>query len=63
MVPSIVSVGGFASLLRVDLEPMRRSSVLLLLSFRKLFCIQRVSEDRQDSMWERGGLWGDLVLR
>ena len=58
MVPSIVSVGGFASLLRVDLEPMRRSSVLLLLSFRKLFCIQRVSEDRQDSMWERGGVVG-----
>ena len=40
-VPSMVSVRlGF--LLRVDLELMRRSTVLLLLSLRKLCCIQVV---------------------
>ena len=50
-------------LLRVDLEPMRKSSVLLLLSLRKFFCIQDFKSVRQDSMWVRGGLWRDLVLR
>jgi hypothetical protein len=46
MVPLIVSEGGFVSLLRVDLEPMRRSSVLLLLRWRKFFCIKSLSSDR-----------------
>lgn len=62
MVPSMVRVGLLA-LLRVDLEPMRRNSVLLLFSLRKLFCIQVLIANRQELMWEREGLWGDLVLR
>jgi len=50
-------------LLRVALEPMRRNSVLLLLSLRKFCFIQVLIADRQELMWKRGGLWGDVVLR
>ena len=44
-------------LLRVDLVPMRRSSVLSLFSLRKLWVSQVCMVEMQVSMWVRGGFW------
>ena len=49
-------------LLRVDLVPMRRSSVLSLLSWRKLWVSHDFIVEMQVSMWVRGGFWVALVL-
>lgn len=49
-------------LLRVDLVPMRRSSVLSLLSLRKLWVSHVFIVEMQVSMWVRGGFWVVLVL-
>ena len=49
-------------LLRVDLVPMRRSSVLSLLSLRKLCVSHDFIVEMQVSMWVRGGFWVALVL-
>ena len=56
---SMVRVG-LLILLSVDLEPMRRNSILSLLTLRKLCCIQVLIADKQELTWERGGLWGVL---
>ena len=50
------------ALLRVDLMPRSRSSIVSLLRLRMLCCIHVFIAERQDSMWVRGGLRRDLVL-
>ena len=47
--PSMMMFGAgvFCDLVRVDLEPMSRASVLLLLSFRKFLLIQLLMSSRQ----------------
>ena len=46
---------------RVDLVPMR-NSVLSALSFRKLCDSQVLIEERQVSVWVRGGFWEEDVV-
>ena len=58
---SMVSETGTV-LLRVDLVPIRMSSVLSLLSLRKLWVSHVFMVEMQVSMWARGGFWVDLVL-
>ena len=59
-VPMVSEMGQV--LLRVDLVPMRRSSVLSLLSWRKLWVSHDFIVEMQVSMWVRGGFWVGLVL-
>ena len=59
-VPMVSEMGPV--LLRVDLVPMRRSSVFSLLSWRKLWASHDFIVEMQVSMWVRGGFWVDLVL-
>lgn len=47
---------------RVGLVQMRRSSVLSLLSLRKLWVSQVFIEEMQDFMWVLGQFWVDFVL-
>lgn len=61
VVSSMVRVMG-PVLLRVDLVPIRRSSVLSQLSLRKLWVSQVFIADIQVSMWERGGFFVDFVF-
>ena len=49
-------------LLTVDLVPMRRSSVLSLLSLRELRVSHAFIVEMQVSSWARGGFWVGLVL-
>ena len=48
--------------LRVDLVPMRRSSVLSLLSLRELWVSNVFIVEMQVSNWVRGGFWVGLVV-
>ena len=59
-VPMVSEMGPV--LLRVDLVPMGRSSVLSLLSWRKLWVSHDFTVEVQVSMWVRGGFWVGLVL-
>ena len=47
---------------RVDLVPMRRSSVLSALSLRKLWVNHDFIAEMQVSMWARGGFWVGFVV-
>ena len=48
--------------LRVDLVPMRRSSVLSLMSLRELRVSHAFIVEMQVLSWVRGGLWVGLVV-
>ena len=62
MVASSIVMEMGPDLLSVDLVPMRRSSVLSLLSLRKLWVSQVFIAEMQVSMWVRGGFRMDFVL-
>ena len=60
VLPMVSEMG--PDLRRVDSVPMRRSSVLSALSWRKLCDSQVLIEDRQVSIWARGGFWEEDVV-